>query len=1036
MAKLTKSDAIGKPAVATGQNGLGNHHADSVAHPSHPNGNGADKKETPQNGHTPDNPQAKQPARKKLDETVLVGREKEIASLDVIYANMLRSKGGVLFVTGEAGLGKTTLIHEWWKDTAIGALTGSNPYPIFAESACSTPTGNMELPDQGAFQPWGEIVRQIQKIAATAKVKQKVELKKIIYESAPAWAWALPVVGGIAHAAVETSRLIRKQREGLDINLNANDQQQIYQQYVNLLCKIAEDHPLVIMLDDVHWVDRASVNLLFYLARQIADRNILIICTYRPEDASLSTGGVRHPVLTVKNEIIRYGLGTELPLTQLDEGAIRQLLGRLFPKYKTDKTFERWLRKKSDGNALFVTQFIKTLYEDELLDEHGAFTGTYKNVSAPVSALAVIEERMQRLPAETRKLLSYAAVEGEEFTSAVLSKLAKKNPAKLLDELQKAQRLGIIVSRGRSHGFLNMTSTIFSFSHSLLRTALYDKLLQEEKNLLHRECFTILKAEWDSVSATHERTPGLALKLMTHADICGEWSIAAETAILAAQGAWQIYSDEDAIELIANARRFNTLDTSDTNNERRDSINAEADLLDADIAIHGSRYDDALAICANALEYLEKRGDILKHINVLDLRAKIFYVQGIFDRSEQEARKALLAAEKAKSIELQAEIYKSLGKIRCSQGLYDESLAYHSRSMELRETLGDKTGIAESLNNIGTVYRAIGAYDEALANYKRSLEIFEFLNIRPFTGQLLLNIGELYAARGAYEEALTYLRRSLSIGESIGDRPAIAYSLDTIGSVYTALGSYDTAQAYHEKSLQIREAVGNRADIAASLHNIGLVYERLGSLTEALDFFSRSLEMREAIGDRAGIARSLHHVGNVYKALNSYSDALDFFERALDIRKNIGDRKGIAATLLNIGAVYTANGAYKNAIAYLTRALEMYENMNDHAGAAATLQVLGSLYRKKGEFEKARTSLDRANIIAERAKAKDIWGMTLCELGLLDESEASAAKDNHAGMMQRAIDRLERGVHILHDTRRADAGHYELELVRVKNAAR
>ncbi|HZV13450.1 MAG TPA: tetratricopeptide repeat protein [Candidatus Kapabacteria bacterium] len=1029
-----KSNVAERVAITTPRNGSGENPFSPAEHPDH-NGNGKNHTPAPLAvEHSHYHPSQERSSKRNLDQTIFVGREKEFAALDEAYTQMLHGKGSVLFVTGEAGLGKTTLIHEWWKDTAIEALTDTNPYPIYAEAACFIPMGNTASSEQGAFQPWAEIVQQIQKIAGSMKSEKKVELKKIIYESAPAWAWALPVVGGIAHAAVETSRLIKKQKEGLDISLNANDQQQVYQQYVNLLHKIADEQPLVIMLDDMHWVDRASVNLLFYLARQISGKRILVIATYRPEDASLSIGGIRHPVLTVKNEIIRYNNGTELPLTQLGETAIRQLLTEMFPQYKVDKKFERWLQKKSDGNALFVTEFIKTLTEDGFIDEHGAFTGNYKHVPVPPSALAVIEERVQRLPAGTRKLLSYAAVEGEEFTSTVLSKLAKKNPAHLLDELQKVQRLGIILTKGRSRGLANKTATVFSFSHSLLHTALYDKLLEEEKSLLHKECYVILKAEWERLASANERTPGLAVKLMTHAEICKEWATAAETAIIAAHGAWNNFSEEDALELIANARRFNDLDASAR--ERHDRIRAEAALLEAEIATHGSRYADALTACATALHHFEKCGDLQRHIFILNLRAEIFHAQGMYEKAEQEAHTALLMVEKTSGMKEQAYLLQTLGRIRCSQGLYDEALAYHNRSMEIRDSAGDRAGIADSLSNTGAVYRAIGAYEDALVNYKQSLEISESLNSRTSIGTLLLNIGEVYAVRGAYEEALTYLRRSLSINETIGDRPAVAYSLDMIGSVYNSLGSYDVAHAYHEQSLQIREAIGDRAGIANSLHNIGLVYGKLGAYNDALDFFNRSLEMRQTIGDRAGIATSLHHAGLVYDALGAYDDALDYFERSLDIRRTIGDRAGIAASLVKIGAVYTMNGAYNNALVYFTRALELQENMNDHAGVATTLYNMGLLHRKKGELEKSRAALERANTLAEKLRTKDIWGCTFCELGLLSEAEAASAKGKaHSESLHNAIDHLERGIRILSDIRVDGVARYQKELTRLKNTA-
>src|SRR5579863_2247023 len=253
---------------------------------------------------------------------MLVGREQELNALNAHYKEMLSGKGSILFLTGEAGLGKTTLVHEWWKTVAPDTA-------IYAEAACSIPVGNVDVGRLEALQPWADIVAQLQ--GHEEQGKKKLDLKKLIFDSAPAWAWALPIVGGIAHGAMETARLVKEQQN--DHNPSASNQQQVFQQYVNLLTKIAEQTPLVILLDDMHWADTSSTNLLFYLSRQINEKKILVLVTYRPDDAIAANKGEGHPIVQVKNEILRYG-GKECSLSYLDRTAISELLIKTFPEYK------------------------------------------------------------------------------------------------------------------------------------------------------------------------------------------------------------------------------------------------------------------------------------------------------------------------------------------------------------------------------------------------------------------------------------------------------------------------------------------------------------------------------------------------------------------------------------------------------------------------------------------------------------------------------------------------------------------------------
>jgi len=405
---------------------------------------------------------------------MLVGRTLELDILNASFRQMQEGKGSILFLTGEAGLGKTTLVHEWWKTVAPDTA-------IYAEAACSIPIGNIDVGRLEALQPWADIVAQLQSYGD--KSKKKIDLKKLIHDSAPSWAWALPIVGDFAHAVVETHRLAKEQQE---VEQKVSNQQQVFQQYVNLLSQISEDTPLVLLLDDMHWADVSSTNLLFYLSRQIKDRKIFVVVTYRPDEATVANDGKGHPIVKVKNEIFRYEAGAELVLRYLDRTAISELLIKTFSNYKPDDTFERWLLKISDGNSLFVAQFIKTLHEDNWLTDYGKFVGQYENISVPATALAVVEERTRRMDTATRELLRYATAEGEEFTSYVLGALTSKQPLELLSELRKAEAAGLIQNKKSTRKFANQTTSVFGFSHALFHKALYDGLLEEERKERNR----------------------------------------------------------------------------------------------------------------------------------------------------------------------------------------------------------------------------------------------------------------------------------------------------------------------------------------------------------------------------------------------------------------------------------------------------------------------------------------------------------------------------------------------------------------------
>ncbi len=676
---------------------------------------------------------------------MLVGRTLELDMLNSSFLQMLEGKGNVLFLTGEAGLGKTTLVHEWWKTIAPDSA-------IYAEAACSIPIGNVDVGRLEALQPWADIVAHLQKLEDddSARPEKKLDLKKLIFDSAPAWAWALPIVGGIAHGAMETARLVKEQHsrnftpaDGSEDNINAQSQHQVFQQYANLLIKIADTMPLVILLDDMHWADTSSTNLLFYLSRQITEKKILLIVTYRPHDAIAANKGEGHPILQVKNEIVRYG-GKEYSLTYLNDIAVRELLVHTFPDYVTNDKFERWLRKISDGNSLFVTQFIKTLAEDGHLNEHGAFIGKYEDVKTPESALAVVVERTRRLDDETRELLMYATAEGEEFTAYVLEQLSEKRTIDLLKELQYATQAGMIVQRGKVRMLANKTTTMYGFSHALFHKALYDSLIDDQKEYLHRKCFEILKAEWDRLSGTKERTNSLASKLLTHAEKCGEYEVAAEVALEAAKGAWQTYAEAEALEMLSHVQRlandYETLFIPAT----RDAVLGDALLLRSKIDNLRGRVNDALKCAEEAYACFEKITDEVKCIDALNQQAWVLLRKGHSDRTEVLARNALLRAEKIGDATREGNALNCIGNVYVSRGENSTTLQYYTRNKELSESHGNRAGIATALCNIGNACSGLGRYDDGLADLTQALDIFTSLGDRNGIAMTLGNTGSLY----------------------------------------------------------------------------------------------------------------------------------------------------------------------------------------------------------------------------------------------------------------------------------------------------
>ncbi|HZV12253.1 MAG TPA: tetratricopeptide repeat protein, partial [Candidatus Kapabacteria bacterium] len=388
--------------------------------------------------------------------------------------------------------------------------------------------------------------------------------------------------------------------------------------------------------------------------------------------------------------------------------------------------------------------------------------------------------------------------------------------------------------------FANQTTSVFGFSHALFHKALYDSLFAEERMLLHRQCFEILKTEWDALAKTQEQTLPLASKLLLHAERSDELEVAADIALTAAHGAWRTYAEAEALEMLGHVKRFVTNSEYDFTEKKRDELLGEALLLRSQIDRMRGRFDDALNECTSSFEHFERLNDKKKATSSLNERANVLYRQGAYELSESEARKALMMAKDANYKLGETHALNTIGNVNDACGAYDEALEYHTRCLAVNESIGDRSGIAISLNNIGNVHRNRGAFGEALDYYNKSLKMQESIGNRYGIALVLNNVGGVYQHQGASDIALDYYSRSLKLFESIGDRLGIAGTLHNIGSAHADRGTHDKALEYYKQSLEMCESAGNQYGVVLALVNIGVTHREQGDLSNVRQFLERA----------------------------------------------------------------------------------------------------------------------------------------------------------------------------------------------------
>jgi tetratricopeptide (TPR) repeat protein len=497
---------------------------------------------------------------------IFVGREKELRQLGDRLELMIEGQGQVCFVTAEAGFGKTSLATEFARRAqqrhedllvVIGdcnAHTGiSDPYLPFRELLSMLMGDTEDRVAQGMTTE--ENAGRLEGFLGVSK--------RILADVGPDLIDIfLPGIGIAtrASAMVVGDKKVRRRRSDSFAGSAAamamadsgvsSEQSRIFEQVTSVLTSLAEKKPLLLILDDLHWVDDSSASLLFHLARRIEGSRIHVVGTFRPEEVALGRGEARHPMEQVVSELKRHYGDPVLALGEDTEAETRQFIDMLIDSEpnKLDESFRAQLHLRTNGHALFAAELLLDMQErgDLQPDASGQWvegdTLDWKRLPARVEG--VVEERINRLEDELQEILTIASVEGEIFTAQVVGRIQEISERQLLKRLtRELERRHRLVSEEGSRRVGENRISQFRFRHHMFQKYLYESLGQSEREQLHEDIASILESLYAGCRST------VAVQLARHYENALMWPQAAECYLLAGARASEVYACNEALGL-------------------------------------------------------------------------------------------------------------------------------------------------------------------------------------------------------------------------------------------------------------------------------------------------------------------------------------------------------------------------------------------------------------------------------------------------------------------------------------------------------
>jgi serine/threonine protein kinase/predicted ATPase len=444
-----------------------------------------------------------------------VGRRNEWAALRTALDEAAGGRGSMLCVTGEPGLGKTILVESF-----LEHLSADGQSLSVARGRCSERLAGAE-----AYLPFLEALDSLLQGEHGASVAQVMRLL------APTWYVQLaPLTADDASPSVALAQVSQERRKR---ELGA------------FLHEVSRQRPLVMFLDDIHWADPSSVDLLAYLGSKCSELRLLIVLAYRSSDLLRS----QHSFGPVKLELQGRGVCREIPLPFLSREDVEGYLALTFAGHQFPEELAVVLHGRTEGNPLFMVDLLRYLRDRGVIVQNRDRWELVRAVpdfqrELPESVRGMIQRKVDQLTTDDRHLLMAASVQGPEFDSAVVAQVLGREAADVEERLDVLERVHALVRRVREQTFPDRTLTLrYGFVHVLYQNALYAAIQPTRKAVWSAAAAQALVGHYGSKSAA------LAADLAILFEAARDHERAADYCLVAAQNAARLFAHQEAVAL-------------------------------------------------------------------------------------------------------------------------------------------------------------------------------------------------------------------------------------------------------------------------------------------------------------------------------------------------------------------------------------------------------------------------------------------------------------------------------------------------------
>ena len=678
---------------------------------------------------------------------------------------------------------------------------------------------------------------------------------------------------------------------------------QAFQYLEVFFSEAAIQSPVAIFLDDIHWADESSLDLLKHLSKSLINRSVLIVVLSRP-------------VLFVRKKL--WDSDEEFKMISLNplsrEQSEHLVLEVLQKVDNVPSALRKLIIEHAEGNPYYIEELVRMLVEDGIIVKEEPVwriqPGRLDDIRVPATLTGIIQARLDGIPKQERILLQQASVIGRIFWDAAIVHINQNHPlnggsiTQYLDALENRE----MVFQRHPSAFSNAAE--YLFKHGVFKEVTYETVLLKQRKAYHG-----LVADW-LIEQRRQRVTEMNSLIANHLEKAGRVVEAVDYFQQAAEVAAAKYANEKAAELYQHAlallpenlaeKRYSLLLGLESILNLIGNRLAQADTIEnlqmtADLLADQHKKTDALlrkvwflfytSDFPAMLDTARRAKNLSEQVDQPDMTQEAYYAMAWafvqleeLDKAEDNALQSLAITMQTKDHMREGNVHNVLGVIGIAQGRYADARNHIEKFLKVAQEIGNKNRELTALNSLAVILVLLGEYDMAMEYGRQQLNLSIEVGDRVTEGTAYINLAWAISAQGDLQTAEEYILKGLLIKRETRQPEALAEGSVWLGHIKLGLHQPAEAERAFRESLSIRQELSQEVMQAEALSGLSRALFAQGELDAAREYVEKVIDFIDSDKNLSGSWEPLRVYWTCYQILRATKDPRkdDFLKRAVN----------------------------------------------------------------------------------------------------------------------------------------------------------